>query len=82
MPLDQAMRRAKVLDYDLQRQVAPQMSLLKPLPSLYYPQFINANQEERADNVVPGESKLAHLEHIRKDIRDFKAANEIGRAHV
>lgn len=82
MPLDQAMRRAKVLDYDLQRQVAPQMSLLKPLPSLYYPQFINANQEERADNVVPGESKLAHLEHIRKDIRDFKAANGLDQVVV
>lgn len=42
MPLDRAMRRAKVMDYDLQRQVAPLMAELKPLPSVYYPSFINA----------------------------------------
>lgn len=42
MPLDRAMRRAKVMDYDLQRQVAPLMAELKPLPSIYYPSFINA----------------------------------------
>ena len=75
MPLDRAMRRAKVLEYDLQRQVAPHMTDLVPLPSIYYPQFINANQSERADNLMPGEDKLVHLEQVRKDIRDFKAAN-------
>lgn len=42
MPLDRAMRRAKVMDYDLQRQIAPLMAELKPLPSIYYPTFINA----------------------------------------
>ena len=46
MPLDRAMRRAKVMDYDLQRQVAPLMAELKPLPSIYYPDFIAANQED------------------------------------
>lgn len=41
MPLDGAMKRAKVMDYDLQRQVAPLMSDLRPLPSVYYPDFIS-----------------------------------------
>ncbi|KAK0551821.1 Myo-inositol-1-phosphate synthase [Tilletia horrida] len=75
LPLDQAMARAKVLDYDLQTKVAAEMSAIKPLPSVYYPDFIAANQEERADNVLPGNNKAAHVEQIRKDIRDFKAAN-------
>lgn len=74
--MDQAMTRAQVLDFDLQRQVASHMALLgSPLPSVYYPDFIAANQEARADNVVPGNDKQVHLEHIRKDIREFKEKN-------
>jgi len=75
MNLAAAMKRAKVLDVTLQQQLRPQMEQLKPLPSIYYPDFIAANQEERADNVLPGESKMAHLEQIRKDIREFKEKN-------
>lgn len=82
-PLDKAMQRAKVLDYDLQRQVAPHMSLLgKPLPSIYHPDFIAANQEERADNLIPGSDKQVHLDHIRADIRKFKQDNELDRVIV
>lgn len=83
LSMDKAMERAQVLDYDLQRQVAPHMALLgKPLPSIYYPDFIAANQEERADNVLPGTDKQAHLEKIRADIRKFKADNALDRVIV
>lgn len=83
LPMDKAMERAKVLDYDLQRQVKPHMALLgRPLPSIYYPDFIAANQEARADNVVPGSDKQVHLEHIRADIRRFKAENQLDRVVV
>ncbi|KAF9235984.1 hypothetical protein BU15DRAFT_89343 [Melanogaster broomeanus] len=83
LPMDKAMERARVLDYDLQRQVMPHMSLLgAPLPSIYYPDFIAANQEARADNVIPGTDKQAHLEHVRSDIRNFKAQNELDRVIV
>lgn len=81
--LDEAMKRAQVLDYDLQRQVAPHMAELgAPLPSIYYPDFIAANQEARADNVVPGTDKQAHLEHLRADIRRFKEQNGLDRVIV
>ncbi|KAJ7227062.1 hypothetical protein GGX14DRAFT_628005 [Mycena pura] len=81
--MDKAMERAQVLDYDLQRQVAPHMALLgKPLPSIYYPDFIAANQEARADNLIPGTNKQAHLDHIRADIRRFKEDNGLDRAVV
>ena len=75
LDLAAAMGRAKVLDYELQAQLRDHMSVLKPLPSVYYPDFIAANQGERADNALPGADKQAHLEQIRKDIREFKAAN-------
>ena len=72
LPLDKAMTRAKVLDYDLQRQLAPFMAEIQPLPSVYYPDFIASNQENRADNVIPGTNKREHVEHLRRDIRSFK----------
>jgi myo-inositol-1-phosphate synthase len=64
----EAMARAEVLDYDLQRQLAPELSTMKPMPSIYYPDFIAANQNERADNTIGG-TKQEQMEHIRNDIR-------------
>ncbi|KAH8551897.1 hypothetical protein BGW37DRAFT_492827 [Umbelopsis sp. PMI_123] len=80
--LGEAMERAQVLEYDLQRQVRPEMEKLTPLPSIYYPDFIAANQSDRADNLMAGDDKQAHLEQIRKDIRDFKAANQLDKVIV
>ncbi|KAH9067663.1 inositol-3-phosphate synthase [Lactarius vividus] len=83
VPLDAAMKRAAVLEWDLQRQVAPYMKELgAPLPSIYYPDYIAANQEERANNVIPGNDKGVHLAQIRKDIRDFKATNDLDQVIV
>jgi myo-inositol-1-phosphate synthase len=83
LPLDAAMKRAAVLEWDLQRQVAPYMKQLgTPLPSIYYPDYIAANQEERADNVIPGTNKSEHLEQIRKDIREFKTVNDLDQVIV
>merc|ERR1712038_1596777 len=69
--LADAMRRAQVLDYALQEQLFEDMAQLKPRKSVYYPDFIAANQSDRADNILPG-SKWDHVEQIRADIRDFK----------
>lgn len=41
------MKRAKVLDVGLQEQLYPHMQGLKPLPSIYFPDFIAANQADR-----------------------------------
>lgn len=72
-----AMRRACVFDYELQEKLKGKMSQLKPLPSIYYPDFIAANQEDRANNLIPTGTKQQDLEHIRNDIRKFKAANNL-----
>ncbi|KAG4086406.1 hypothetical protein H8356DRAFT_1353696 [Neocallimastix lanati (nom. inval.)] len=76
-----AMRRAKVLEPDLQNQLYEEMSKLKPLPAPYYPSFIAANQKERADNVLKG-SKQDNLDEIRKHIRDFKKDNGLDKVVV
>ncbi|CAF4447764.1 unnamed protein product, partial [Rotaria magnacalcarata] len=70
--LYEAMKRAYVFDYELQEKLKPKMAELKPLPSIYYPDFIAANQEDRADNLIPKGTKQQDLEHIRNDIRTFK----------
>lgn len=70
MNLADAMNRAQVLEPSLKQMLYKEMSLMKPLPSIYYPDFIAANQEDRADNVLPGETaRMEHVEQIRKDIR-------------
>eukprot|EP00123_Amoebidium_parasiticum_P001135 comp12169_c0_seq1/m.6927 comp12169_c0_seq1/g.6927 ORF comp12169_c0_seq1/g.6927 comp12169_c0_seq1/m.6927 type:complete len:510 (-) comp12169_c0_seq1:133-1662(-) len=75
--LAEAMERACVLEPDLQRQVYPFLKDLTPLPSIYYPDYIAANQSDRANNLIPGNDKQAHLEKLRQDIRDFKASNQL-----
>lgn len=70
MNLAEAMDRAAVLEPTLKNQVKKEMAAMVPLPSIYYPDFIAANQEDRADNLIPGSKACdAHVEQIRKDIR-------------
>ena len=70
MNLAEAMDRAQVLEPTLKAQVSKEMAHMKPLPSIYYPDFIAANQEDRADNVIPGKKSCPeHVEQIRKDVR-------------
>ena len=69
-----AMERACVLEPDLQRQLYPHLEKLKPMPSIYYPDYIAANQSDRADNLIKG-TKYEHVEKIRSDIRKFREVN-------
>jgi len=77
----EAMERAEVLDYDLQRQLVPYLKDIKPLPSIYFPDFIAANQSDRADNVLEG-TKVELLAKIRQDIREFREKNEVEKVIV
>ena len=65
LSMDKAMDHAHVLDYDLQCQVAPYLTLLgRPLPSIYYPDFIMANQEARADSLIAGMDTSSSQSHL------------------
>ncbi|KAL7271497.1 Myo-inositol-1-phosphate synthase [Rhizina undulata] len=81
MNLADAMDRACVLEPDLKRQVRDEMNEFVPLPSVYYPDFIAANQENRANNVLTG-TKQEHVEKIRSDIREFKQKNGLDKIIV
>lgn len=83
MNLAEAMDRAQVLEPTLKQLVRKELSYMKPLPSIYYPDFIAANQEDRADNILPGSKACwEHVEQIQKDIRDFKATNNLDKVIV
>ncbi|KAK5917037.1 hypothetical protein CgunFtcFv8_011961 [Champsocephalus gunnari] len=81
MDLGSAMERAQVFDWSLQEQLKPHMSGLKPRPSIYFPDFIAANQEDRADNILTG-SMAEQMEQIRADIRDFRQSSGVDKVIV
>ncbi|KAL8949970.1 MAG: hypothetical protein Q9222_003964 [Ikaeria aurantiellina] len=83
MNLSQAMDRAAVLEPTLKSMVKKEMAEMKPLPSIYYPDFIAANQEDRADNILDGsKASMAHVGKLRQDIRDFKATHGLDKVIV
>ena len=81
MNLGDAMKRAQVLDYDLQRQLYPYMKDIVPLPSIYFPDFIASNQCHRANNILQG-TKQEQMEVIRGNIRDFRTAHALDKVIV
>ncbi|EED20870.1 myo-inositol-1 phosphate synthase, putative [Talaromyces stipitatus ATCC 10500] len=78
MNLGDAADRAAVLEPGLKNQIRKELSAIKPLPSIYYPDFIAANQGARADNILEGsKASRTHLDKIRQDIRDFKSSHNL-----
>lgn len=68
--LAESMDRATVLEPTLKQLVRKEMKEMKPLPSIYYPDFIAANQSDRADNLIPGDKAcMEHVDKLRQDIR-------------
>lgn len=76
-----AMRRAEVLDVNLQDQLFKKLSQIKPRKSIYDPDFIAANQSDRADNLIHG-TKYEQFLKIREDIREFKSTNNVDKVVV
>ncbi len=71
------MKRAQVFDYELQVKLEPYMRKYIPMKSIYYKDFIASNQEDRANNLIKGNNKYAHLTTIRNDIAEFKKSNQL-----
>ncbi|AIN96712.1 inositol-3-phosphate synthase, putative [Leishmania panamensis] len=82
MNLGDAMRRAGVLEVQLQDALYEHMKKLRPLPAIFDIEFVAANQKERANNVLAVRDRWAAVEHVRNDIRQFKAANHLDKVLV
>lgn len=81
MNLADAMKRAAVFEYELQQKLDGYMRPLKPRPAVFYEGFVAANQDDRADNILPG-TKWEQLDQLRKDIRDFKNKKNLDKVFV
>ncbi|KAJ8923453.1 hypothetical protein NQ315_002012 [Exocentrus adspersus] len=79
--LADSMERAQVLEPALQQQLKPLMQSLKPKPSIYFQEFIAANQKSRADNVLSG-TKQEQMEQIMNDISQFKKTTGVEKVIV
>lgn len=83
MSLADAMDRTAVLEPSLKVQVGKEMTHMTPLPSIYYPDFIALNQEDRADNIrLVSRACSAHVETLRMDMREFKRANRLDKVII
>jgi myo-inositol-1-phosphate synthase len=80
--LAEAMERAQVLDFELQKQLVPHMRGIVPLPGVYDPNFIAANQGARADNVISAATRGEQLEAVRAQLRQFKEDNQVDKVVV
>ena len=84
--ISEGMRRAQVLDLDLQDRVKPycDSELYNngvPLPGIFDVNFVADNQLDRADNVIKG-SRKEQVEQLRQDLREFKEANDLDKIIV
>lgn len=75
-PLSAAMRNAKVLPLELQRQLEKDMDKIEIRPGFYDHDFIATNQKVRADYTIRGDRQAA-LDQIRADIQAFRAKAEV-----
>ena len=57
------------------------MKEMVPLPGIYDPDFIAANQESRATNLIKG-TKQQQYEKVREDLREFKATHGLDQVVV
>eukprot|EP01083_Nonionella_stella_P047792 127932_1 len=83
LSLDKATERACVFEYELQQKLSSYLKDKKPMKSIYYPDFIAANQTERANNIYEGETACdEHLNIIRNDITQFKKSHNLDKVIV
>ena len=61
------MKRSRVADIDLQKQLCEHMKRLTPRPSIYLPESIAENRAEVADKVFAG-TKSELLDQVRKQL--------------
>ena len=77
-PLGQALYEARVLDYDLVRQVREEMDEIAVMPGVFDPSFVGESQHAGATHVVADAPRAELLERLRSDIGAFRAEHGLG----
>ena len=78
-----ACRKNKVVDLNFISTIEKDLKKIKPLPSIYYKDFIASNQSVRATNVKTYKNnKWGDLLNIKSDIESFKLKHNIEKVVV
>jgi len=72
----QASLKAGVLDKELLQQLQPELEKIKPWPAAFDQNFV---KKLSGDHIKSGQSKMALVEQIREDIRNFKKEHALER---
>ena len=67
----------QVLDIGIQDQLRAHLSTMKPRPSIYCPDFIAANQEDRADNVLSGKGVVTPLKYTMSSLAPWPSCRSV-----
>ena len=67
----------QVLDIGIQDQLHAHLSTMKPRPSIYSPDFIAANQEDRADNVLSGKGVVTPLKYTMSSLAPWPSCRSV-----
>ncbi len=71
-----AARNAEVLTQQHLDLIKDELSAVKPMPAVFFPEFV---KRLRGENVKPQTNKLELAEAVREDIRRFKKENDLAR---
>lgn len=84
MNLADSMKRAKVIDVQLQKQLYPMMEHMKPRRALFDLNFVAENQDSRADNILDSSkyTKWEQVQMIMADIEDFKTKQKLDKVII
>ena len=72
-----AARNAEVLSKDHLDLIKDELSAIKPMPAVFFPEYV---KRLRGENVKKQTSKMELAEAVREDIRQFKKNNGLDRA--
>ncbi|CAM9546927.1 unnamed protein product [Chrysoparadoxa australica] len=76
-PMGRALYDARILDYDLVRQIQDEMEKFPIMKGVWDPDFIGESQHATANHALPLMTRQESLDHLRQDIRNWKATNDV-----
>jgi myo-inositol-1-phosphate synthase len=75
--LYQACKNNKIIDFDLLNKLKNDLEKIKPLPGVFYNDFIASNQALKVNNIKQNKNKWKDVLNIINDIENFKEKNSI-----
>ena len=70
-PIGQALREARILDFDLVRQLEGALDSVEVMPGVYDARFVGESQRETATHTKELQDARSKVDALREDIRQF-----------